>query len=368
MMQPSTDTRHVMVVVNDLEPYGSQRVALTLVRSLLCEGRKVTLVTLEQPSAKELMIPMGARRVALRRPGIRGAAAYMVTVLAVARVLRGLRPDLVISHMLLSNVTVLAAATLLLRPPRILVTEHSSVRNLQTERSARALEALARRLYPRAYRVLGVSQGVVDEVRAFYGLRRDRVLCVWNPVDVPQIRADAKEDPKHQWLPSDGDHTTVVCVGGLRRVKGQDILLRSLSYVPSVRLVCLGAGPMMEEYRRLARDLGVAERVDFVGFQQNSSAFVSRSDALVMPSRWEGFGLVAVEAAAVGVPVIATDVLGVRELVGGRVPGLLVPAEHPEALANALQLLVDGVLVVGKADFTDFRPDATVKRYLAAGE
>lgn len=366
MSRQQTDSQHILVVVNDLKPYGSQRVALALVGGLICRGYEVTLLTLERPSVDELSPPKGARRVALRRPAVGGAAAYFVMVLAVARTLRGLRPDLVISHMLLSNVTVLAAAMFLLRPPRILVTEHNSVRNLENERSPRALKTLARRLYPRAYRVLGVSQGVVDEVCTFYGLQPDHVICVWNPVDVERIRADATTDPHHPWLPSGTERTTVVCVAGLRRAKGQDILLRSLRHVPSVHLICVGAGPLMNEHRLLAHDLGVADRVDFVGYQENSAAFVSRSDALVMPSRWEGFGLVAVEAAAVGVPVIATDVLGVRELVGGRVPGILVPSEQPKRFADALRLLVDGGLVVGEADLGDFALDATAERYLAA--
>lgn len=366
MTRPTAPIGHIVVVVNDLDPHGSQRVVVALVGGLLRQGRAVTVVTLEPPSPAELPLPDGARRVSMQRPAIGGAAAYFAKILGVARTIRRLRPDLVISHMLLSNVTVLAAARLLRLPPRILVAEHTSVRNLRNERSPRALEALARRLYPRAHRVLGVSPGVVDEVRNFYRLSPDRVVCVWNPVDVARIRTDAVPDPQHPWLPSRPKRTTVVCVGALRRVKGQDVLLRSLQHLPAVDLICVGDGPLLDEYRELARDLGIAERVDFVGYRADAAALISRADALVVPSRWEGFGLVAVEAAAVGVPVIASDVLGLGSLVPDKVPGLLVPPEQPGALADALRLLVDGGLVVGTADLAEFAPDATANRYLAA--
>jgi len=366
MIRQQSGAQHITVVVNDMKPYGSQRVTMMLVQSLVAEGHEISLLTLEPPSSEELPLPDGVRRVPLHRPSVGGAAAFLVSVFSVARVLRRLHPDLVISHMVLSNVTVLAAARLLLQPPRILVTEHNSVRNLLLERSPRALEFLARRLYPRAYRVLGVSPGVVEEVRSFYGLEADRVVCVWNPLDAPKIRVDAAASLIHPWLPSSAERTTVVCVAALRQVKGHDVLLRSLVEVPSVDLICVGDGPLMTEYCQLARDLGVAERVDFVGYQENSAAFISRSDALVMPSRWEGFGLVAAEAAAVGVPVIAADVLGVHDLIPSRVPGLLYSPENPEALASALRLLVEGGLKTGETDLSDFAPDATAARYLAA--
>ena len=115
--------------------------------------------------------------------------------------------------------------------------------------------------------------------------------------------------------------------------------------MPDLRLEFAGSGPAEDELRTQCRELGVAEKVTFLGWQQDLESVFRRWDVFCLPSLEEGFGLAALEAMASGLPVIATSVGGLPEIVEDGVTGCLVPPSDPRALAASLRkLLHDGAL------------------------
>jgi glycosyltransferase involved in cell wall biosynthesis len=104
----------------------------------------------------------------------------------------------------------------------------------------------------------------------------------------------------------------------------------------------VGEGEERESLGLLAQEKGIADRVHFVGFVENPRPFYESADFFLMPSRWEGFGLVAAEAMASGVPVLASDVPGLAEIVGrnGRGGGWLIPPESPHEWRRVLSRLL----------------------------
>jgi glycosyltransferase involved in cell wall biosynthesis len=100
--------------------------------------------------------------------------------------------------------------------------------------------------------------------------------------------------------------------------------------------VILGTGPLRLELETLAKSLGISDRLDFAGFHPEPWRLIAGADVFVLPSRWEGFGHVIVEAMAVGTPVVATDCdFGPREVLSGGV-GVLVQPDDPADLAGGL--------------------------------
>jgi glycosyltransferase involved in cell wall biosynthesis len=365
-LRPDTLPRHVTIVVNDLQPYGSQRVALTLVGAIAHMGIHADLITLEPTDRDDLPVPAGVGRLSIVRRA-HGAVGFAGLIVRLARVLHQRRPDLVISHMVMANVTTLAATGWMInRRCPVLVTDHNTTANLSIERSPRALDTLVRVLYPRARRVIGVSDAVVQDLIDRYRLKPSHVRRVFNPVDVEMVRRAGGQPAPHPWLEADSQTQTVVCVGALRRAKGQDILIAALARVPDVRVIFVGGGDLQTELEATARGLGVSERIEFVGYRSDALVFIAHAKALVVPSRWEGFGLVAVEAAALGIPVLGTAVSGLSELIPGMVPGLLVAPEDPSALAAGLIRVLDDRVVNGGADLRLFEPREVALRYLAA--
>lgn len=151
-----------------------------------------------------------------------------------------------------------------------------------------------------------------------------------------------------------GEH--LMAVGRLEREKGMDLLLDALARLrrsrPQARLTLLGDGSQRAALAQQAERLGIAEAVEFAGHVQDVAARLAAADVLVLPSRWEGFGYVMVEAMLLQRPVVAFDITATREVVVPGETGLLVPAEDVGAMAAALATLLaapDRMIMMGQA-------------------
>jgi glycosyltransferase involved in cell wall biosynthesis len=132
---------------------------------------------------------------------------------------------------------------------------------------------------------------------------------------------------------------TLVFAGRLAPQKRLDVALDALARADGVTLLIAGNGPAEQDLRRQAGTLGLDGRTRFLGPQPRRTVFelLRAADAALLSSSWENFPHMAVEALAVGTPVLATSVGGVAEIVRDGENGLLVPSEDPEALAEAIR-------------------------------
>ena len=135
-------------------------------------------------------------------------------------------------------------------------------------------------------------------------------------------------------------------LNGPHEQKGVDVLLKSLTLVVSRHeavLNIIGAGSRLPQYQALAEELGVSQKVRFLGFveHQDMPSQYQQADLFVLPSRRESFGLVLAEAMACGLPVVATTTGAIPEVVEDGVTGVLVPPDDPEALASAIGSLLN---------------------------
>jgi len=207
-----------------------------------------------------------------------------------------------------------------------------------------AAKAMVRMVYPGAAHVIAVSEGVVDDLAANFGVARTRMSAIANPVDHRRIAELAAEPPT--FTPA-GPY--IVAAGRLMPNKNFPLLLRAYAKAaPQERLVILGEGPERGALEALAGTLGIADRVDMLGFVANPFALVSRAQLYAMPSNAEGFPNGLVEAMACGVPVVATNCASgpseilagrSRDAIGGRIDvdaGALVPTNDMQAFAAAL--------------------------------
>jgi glycosyltransferase involved in cell wall biosynthesis len=137
---------------------------------------------------------------------------------------------------------------------------------------------------------------------------------------------------------------TILTVANLRREKAHEVLFGAIARVaprhPALRLRLAGDGPRAAELRALAASLGVADRITFLGHRDDVSALLEDADAFVLPSRSEAFPNSVMEAMASGLPVIASAVGGLLELVYSGRTGVLVPVDDRGALADAIDSLI----------------------------
>ena len=221
--------------------------------------------------------------------------------------------------------------------------------------------------YRRCDHLVGNTEDIVEHIVAA-GWPRDRAHYLPNFVDAtPAAQAVARET-----LGTPGDASVLLALGRLHANKGFDVLLHALAQLPDAVLWLAGAGPEEPALKQLARELGLAERVRFLGWRDDVAALFAASDLFVCPSRHEPLGNVVIEAWAHGVPVVAAAAQGPAALVRGGVSGLLVPTDDVGALAAAIRrALADADLrralaAAGRRAYeADYTETAVVARYRA---
>lgn len=321
---------------------------------LAAAGTPVTVVAVPAALGRYGRTTRGARLVGalVRLPG------YW---LRLSMALRRRRPDVV--HVIDHRGLVLALLPARLAARRVVWHIHAVDRS-------RLLNRIGSRL---AHEVLVPSAAVLGPMP---DLGRRRL-----PVVVPGVVPDELRRAEPGPLVTD---PLVVTVARLHPDKGVDVLLDALALVradvPGVRLTVIGAAQdgvlVQQALVDQAERLGLADAVTFRGFVDEPSETVAASRLYVQPSRSETFGLAVLEALALGVAVVASDVGGVGELLAGGRAGLLVPPEDPAALAAAMiAVLTDDALAerlraAGRARAADpaFSPSGLVDAVVAVYE
>ena len=288
---------------------GSERHLLTLLPALAERGVDVHFLGLDDPARAP-----GPFYEALTVPYERLAAPRDIDPALALRVRRATRhADLVHTHLVHADVYGALGAR------RLVSTKHND-----DPFRAGTFRFVERALARRASRVIAITQALARFQIERVGLPAEKVEVIhYGLDDLPQAWGTNPPDP----VPA---HARVLlCVCRLEPQKGVDVAIEALRELPDTWLVVLGEGPQRAELERLAGD-----RVYLPGRVPDVAAWLRRADALVHPVRWEGFGLAVLEAMLAGVPVVATNVSSLPELVGDA--GILVPPDDPSALAAAV--------------------------------
>ncbi len=323
----------ILFVIPSLGPGGAERVASLLVNEWVRDGHEVTLVTFEMPGA-EPFFALDQRvnvRVLAADSSKRGIAARLgANVARVTRfrlLVKELHPDAVVAFMTEANVVALAAAKGLGIP--VVVSE----RNQPDRPGLARVHRLARRLtYPAASAIVVQTEAIASWVKQRFAVP---VQVIPNPVRVETERA----------APQTETSPTIVSMGRLTHQKGFDVLLRSFAAIapkhPDWQLVIYGEGPARDALQRLAAASGYQDRISFPGLTKDSAAVLRQASLFVLPSRFEGYPNVLIEALAAGLPVIATSCPGgSSEILGEGKYGLLVTPDDPSALSEALDTMM----------------------------
>jgi glycosyltransferase involved in cell wall biosynthesis len=167
----------------------------------------------------------------------------------------------------------------------------------------------------------------------------------------------------------------VVAVSRLHRQKGLKHLLRAVPLireeVPAVKIVVAGGGPLESKLTSQVRRLRIEESISLLGERKDVREVLAAADVFVLPSLWEGLPYVLIEAAALGKPIVAADIDGVREVIRSGETGILVPPRDPGRLAAALILLLkdqDLACKLGERAKRDIPPGFSLERMIRETE
>jgi starch synthase (maltosyl-transferring) len=193
--------------------------------------------------------------------------------------------------------------------------------------------------------IICVSQQVAAFAANEIGLPRARLTVIRNGIDITQFDNLPDQPTARAEFGLPIQAKIMAAIGRPRPVKGFDDLLTAFAQIaaayPDLYLVFVGDGLDKRPLQTAAQQLPCANRVIFLGDQQEIPRLLPAFDLLALPSLWEGLPNVVLEAMAAGLPVVATAVGGTPELISHNETGLLVPPQNPAALAGAIRQLLD---------------------------
>jgi glycosyltransferase involved in cell wall biosynthesis len=220
------------------------------------------------------------------------------------------------------------AAGLLIPGTRVIAVEHFPTP------PADGLQLRLKRLTSRRLAAhVAVSKSSARVVESLLGAPEGHVRTIYNGIETTEVAEPTRT--------VSGGGPLVGAVGRLVPEKGFDVYLEALQRLPGVSGVLVGDGPERARLERLREDLGLRDRVELAGWRSDARTLIGSFDVLVVPSRVEPLGIVALEGMSAAVPVVASRVGGLAEVVIDGETGVLVAPDDADALANAIRYVLD---------------------------
>jgi len=245
-----------------------------------------------------------------------------------------------------SHLVGLLAKLLFQKNLRILLNVHEHITGTIGYTYSTGLERLALRvvirfLYPLADQIIVVSDSMKADLIEQWNIDPEKVCVAYNPIDLDEIRTRANAADTPPAGNSNPADINLVFLGRLVHLKGAHHLVEAMGHLRGrlpVRALLIGEGEEYEPLRDQCRELGVLDKVDFLGWLDNPWQVLASADLLVHPSLTEAFPQAIVEAMALGIPVVASDCSpGIRDLLEYGKYGRLVPPGNSKALAVAIE-------------------------------
>lgn len=334
-----TDRPTVLLLIPHLGGGGAERVIELLAQELNPGKYDLHLGLVTESSASSARIPPHVSLHCLGRRRVR------TSVFSLIQLVRRVRPNVILSSMAHLNFLVLLLRPLFPRKTRVLVRQNGTVSSMLSDTSAsRFTRNLYRNLYPRADRVICQSQAMADDLAVQIGISCSRLAVLHNPIEAPsKVTPSDRSDGFRS-----GEVPRIFAAGRLSREKGFDLLLEAVALLlpqfPTLQLSIAGRGPETSALRVRSEFLGLDHAVQFLGYQESLAACFAGADIFVLPSRYEGMPNTLLEAAAAGLPIVATPACGgILELLDGSPGTWLAHDVSPQSLANAISSALNAV-------------------------
>ncbi len=307
---------------------GAERQVVALAERMAARGHAVSLLVLRPRQSEEWPTTVECIYLGMRKTPF----SFLAGLDRARRFLRAFKPELIHSHVFPANMA--ARLLRLLGSPPVLSTVHNVYEGSW-------LRMLAYRLTDSlSCSTTAVSQAAANRYVRLKAVPAHKCSVVTNGVDTAEFDTDHERRDRLRDEVGAGDDFIWLTAGRIAPAKDYPNLLRAFARMTEfdahARLWVAGEGDVdeVDALTALAKELGLHRRVSWLGLRRDMSALLDAADGFVLGSAWEGMPLAVGEAMAMETPVAATDVGGVRELVGNA--GVVVAAKDPESLAQAM--------------------------------
>jgi glycosyltransferase involved in cell wall biosynthesis len=230
---------------------------------------------------------------------------------------------------------------------KLIYTEHSQ---WEVDKISWKWKQIGARLLSRVEGVVGVTEAVTDKLRSHFRLNGTKIVTIQNGVDLEHFKRKDRREVMRRELGLQNHDKVIGTIANFKRIKNHRFLLEAFKKLTEdfdqAKLVLVGQGfeddqeNTEDELRQFVKDNRLTEKVLFLGYRSDVAAVLSAMDVFCLASWREGLPLSLIEAMSMGLPVVGTDVEGIRELIRDGTNGFLVPVDDVEALKQKLLFLL----------------------------
>lgn len=343
----------ILHVIESLEFGGAEKVLVDLANEFAKQQHAVTILCLKRIGALRAALDA---RVEVECLHLSEGSHYLLPW-RLARLVKASDYDVVHAHTW-GVLYETALGGLLAKTPAVVFTSHGNYppagHSLLRRLKRYARHALERQVLRRIDMTVPVSNAIKTEIATW--APETKIQTIHNGIEVlPLVEPPGR--------PLRGNVFRIITVGRLAPVKNHTLLLEAVADLrreTAIQLDILGDGPERAALEKLAQSLGIAAHVRFLGFRNDVRAYLAHADAFVITSDYEGISIAILEAMRAGLPVVATDVGGIRETVIDGETGIVVPPRARRELINALRALATDTArrkALGEAAYAFFARD-----------
>lgn len=361
------EKKRILFFIYQMGAGGAARTLLNILNNLDESKFIPTLVTLNYDGNYEKYLNENIKFIKLPTKRLRSA------IFPLAKVIRQEKAEIVFSTIPNYNTIAILGNLFSFTPARNIVREAALLGGTPTADLKLRLYGL---LYTFASKVIALSYGVKENIEKRYKVDSKKIDVIYNPVDTVKIAESitaGEIKPEHASI-FDGKEKIIITAGRLHHDKDQATLIKAFAEVRKkidARLVILGEGELEQELKQLAKELDLADKIHFLGFQENPYIYFAHADVFVLTSKREGFGHVLAEALASGIPVVSTWALpGAKEVLHNGEFGLMCEVGNAKEIADRISEVFawtdeerDAVISEGLKRIDAFQAETIVKQY-----
>ncbi|MFW6130571.1 MAG: glycosyltransferase family 4 protein, partial [Atribacterota bacterium] len=313
----------VLHLIDRISLGGAQRIVISLLNNNKKQSLDIKLQTLKKTNKKQFVKKIENNN-----------KFSLLKILKLIKTINSPRYDLIHCHLSKSIIFCLLFAN---KNKKIIVHEHGKIL-----RKGLLYEFCLKIFKHKVDLFLAVSRTVKQKLISKAKIPENKIKVLYNPINLKEFSPDNKSKAEikseKEKLDIKDIEFVIGFVGRLSKVKGCKYLIKSLQYLDfKYKLLILGDGPERKNLEKLSENLEIRNNVEFLGYKESVKKYYSLSDLVVIPSLSESFGLVALEAQAMGVPVICSEIPAFKEILSNKKNALFFESQNEKDLTDKIK-------------------------------
>lgn len=326
----NNNTLNVLQLVNSLDIGGLEKVVIYLVNNNHNDKVKLSIACLEKKGSMASFVNPGTDIFELDKNN----SVYISLIFRLLKIVKKNKIHILHCHNYAPLFFGIIIKTLLFGKLKIVFTEHNQVYSISEKHYK-----IFKRLLKKVDKIVCVSKALMDY---FEKNQLGSSQVIWNGIPFPSVEEDKAKALNNEFHKNVNDFLVGTAVV-MSEQKGLAYLIEASKKIiadyPHIKFLMIGDGPLKNDLEKMVDDYNLKENYYFVGYRKDVANYLKILNLFVLPSLWEGFSIVLLEANALGLPIICTDVGGNKEIIQNGHNGFLVPARDVKALEDSIEKL-----------------------------